>query len=153
MKRGHMILSAFFFNPQGDHRMSWRHPRAPGREVLDFDYYRELVQAAEARQDRHHLRRRPRLDLGLVEERRRALRQCPPRTADALVGAGRRDQAYRPDHHGVELLQRALQCGAHVRLARPYQQGQGGVERRHLGDGRGGAEFRPRRQYRTRLPL
>ncbi|MFE0013433.1 LLM class flavin-dependent oxidoreductase [Mesorhizobium sp. NPDC059054] len=47
MARGHIILSAFFFNPQGDHRMSWRHPRAPGREILDFDYYRELVQAAE----------------------------------------------------------------------------------------------------------
>lgn len=47
MAQGHIILSAFFFNPQGDHRMSWRHPRAPGREVLDFDYYRDLVQAAE----------------------------------------------------------------------------------------------------------
>lgn len=43
----HMILSAFFFNPQGDHRMSWRHPRAPGGEIFGFDYYRELVQAAE----------------------------------------------------------------------------------------------------------
>ncbi|TIR25170.1 MAG: LLM class flavin-dependent oxidoreductase [Mesorhizobium sp.] len=47
MARNQLILSAFFFNPQGDHRMSWRHPRAPGREVLGFDYYRELVQAAE----------------------------------------------------------------------------------------------------------
>ena len=47
MAHGHIILSAFFFNPQGDHRMAWRHPRAPGREILDFDYYRELVQAAE----------------------------------------------------------------------------------------------------------
>ncbi len=47
MAHGHIILSAFFFNPQGDHRMSWRHPRAPGREILDFDYYRDLVQAAE----------------------------------------------------------------------------------------------------------
>ena len=47
MARNQLILSAFFFNPQGDHRMSWRHPRAPGREVLSFDYYRELVQAAE----------------------------------------------------------------------------------------------------------
>src|SRR3984885_7866666 len=46
MKR--MILSAFFFNPQGDHRMSWRHPRAAGREVFDFDYYRRLAEAAEA---------------------------------------------------------------------------------------------------------
>ncbi len=42
-----MILSAFFFNPQGDHRMSWRHPRAPEREIFDLDYYRQLAQAAE----------------------------------------------------------------------------------------------------------
>src|SRR3954452_20793211 len=47
MRRRHMILSAFFFNPQGDHRMSWRHPRAPGREVFDFDFYRKLLQEAE----------------------------------------------------------------------------------------------------------
>jgi FMN-dependent oxidoreductase (nitrilotriacetate monooxygenase family) len=43
-----MILSAFFFNPQGDHRMSWRHPRAPGREIFSFEYYRELALAAES---------------------------------------------------------------------------------------------------------
>ena len=42
-----MILSAFFFNPQGDHRMSWRHPRAPGREVFGLEYYRQLAIAAE----------------------------------------------------------------------------------------------------------
>jgi FMN-dependent oxidoreductase (nitrilotriacetate monooxygenase family) len=42
-----MILSAFFFNPQGDHRMSWRHPRAPGPEVFDLEYYRQLAIAAE----------------------------------------------------------------------------------------------------------
>jgi FMN-dependent oxidoreductase (nitrilotriacetate monooxygenase family) len=47
MSRGHLILSAFFFNPQGDHRMSWRHPRAPGREVFGLDYYRGLAEAAE----------------------------------------------------------------------------------------------------------
>lgn len=47
MRRRHMILSAFFFNPQGDHRMSWRHPRAPGREVFGLDYYRKLAEAAE----------------------------------------------------------------------------------------------------------
>jgi FMN-dependent oxidoreductase (nitrilotriacetate monooxygenase family) len=43
-----MILSAFFFNPQGDHRMSWRHPRAPGREIFGLEYYRQLVIAAES---------------------------------------------------------------------------------------------------------
>jgi len=48
MSRGQMILAAFFFNPQGDHRASWRHPRAPGHEFMDFDYYRQLVGAAEA---------------------------------------------------------------------------------------------------------
>ena len=42
-----MILSAFFFNPQGDHRMSWRHPRAPGREIFGMDYYRQLAIDAE----------------------------------------------------------------------------------------------------------
>ena len=43
-----MILSAFFFNPQGDHRMSWRHPRAPLREVYDIAYFQALAATAEA---------------------------------------------------------------------------------------------------------
>ncbi|MFZ6646089.1 LLM class flavin-dependent oxidoreductase [Undibacterium sp. TJN25] len=42
-----MILTAFFFNPQGDHRMSWRHPQARGPEIFDLEYYQELAQAAE----------------------------------------------------------------------------------------------------------
>ena len=42
-----MILSAFFFNPQGDHRMSWRHRRAPGQEIFRLEYYRQLAIAAE----------------------------------------------------------------------------------------------------------
>lgn len=43
-----MILSGFFFNPQGDHRMSWRHPGAPRDEIYDLDYYRALALSAEA---------------------------------------------------------------------------------------------------------
>jgi alkanesulfonate monooxygenase SsuD/methylene tetrahydromethanopterin reductase-like flavin-dependent oxidoreductase (luciferase family) len=43
-----MILSAFFFNPQGDHRVSWRHPRAPELEVYDIAYFQKLAAAAEA---------------------------------------------------------------------------------------------------------
>ncbi len=43
-----MILSAFFFNPQGDHRISWRHARAPRREVYDIAYFQKLGAAAEA---------------------------------------------------------------------------------------------------------
>jgi alkanesulfonate monooxygenase SsuD/methylene tetrahydromethanopterin reductase-like flavin-dependent oxidoreductase (luciferase family) len=48
MERTPMILSTFFFNPQGDHRMSWRHPDAPGREIFDLSYYRRLAEAAES---------------------------------------------------------------------------------------------------------
>jgi FMN-dependent oxidoreductase (nitrilotriacetate monooxygenase family) len=43
-----MILSAFFFNPQGDHRLSWRHPDAPGREIFGLPYYARLAHVAEA---------------------------------------------------------------------------------------------------------
>jgi FMN-dependent oxidoreductase (nitrilotriacetate monooxygenase family) len=48
MARTPMILSAFFFNPQGDHRMSWRHPDAPSRVIFDLSYYQRLAEAAEA---------------------------------------------------------------------------------------------------------
>lgn len=48
MQRTPMILSAFFFNPQGDHRMSWRHPDGPSQEIFDLSYYRRLAAAAEA---------------------------------------------------------------------------------------------------------
>ena len=47
MTNRRMILSGFFFNPQGDHRMSWRHPAAPGREIFGLQYFRELAEAAE----------------------------------------------------------------------------------------------------------
>src|ERR1700733_3732726 len=43
-----MILSAFFFNPQGDHRISWRHPKAPSREVFELPYFQSLPAIAEA---------------------------------------------------------------------------------------------------------
>ena len=48
MPRTPIILSAFFFNPQGDHRMSWRHPQAPGREIFGLRYFSRLAAAAEA---------------------------------------------------------------------------------------------------------
>lgn len=48
MSRKHMNLAAFFFNPHGDYRVAWRHPRAPGKEFLDFEYYRRLASSAEA---------------------------------------------------------------------------------------------------------
>jgi hypothetical protein len=36
MSRRPMILSASFFNPQGDHRMSWRYPSAASREIREI---------------------------------------------------------------------------------------------------------------------
>jgi len=42
-----MILLPFFFNPHGDYRLSWRHPRAPAHDFLDFEYYRRLTLMAE----------------------------------------------------------------------------------------------------------
>jgi FMN-dependent oxidoreductase (nitrilotriacetate monooxygenase family) len=42
-----MILTAFFFNAQGDNRMSWRAPTAPRHEIYGLDYYRRLALAAE----------------------------------------------------------------------------------------------------------
>jgi FMN-dependent oxidoreductase (nitrilotriacetate monooxygenase family) len=48
MRQNPMILTAFFFNPQGDHRMSWRDPHAPRREIFDLDYYMQLAKAAES---------------------------------------------------------------------------------------------------------
>ncbi|MDL2406938.1 LLM class flavin-dependent oxidoreductase [Rhizobium calliandrae] len=47
MSSGYMILSAFFFNPQGDHRMSWRYPEAPTTEIFDLSFYQKLATAAE----------------------------------------------------------------------------------------------------------
>lgn len=48
MSNKSMILNLFFFNPQGDHRFSWRHPQSPTHEVLTLGYYVKLVRAAEA---------------------------------------------------------------------------------------------------------
>ena len=47
MNRRSMILSAFFFYPQGDQRMSWRYPSAPSREIFTLEYDRQLAVAAE----------------------------------------------------------------------------------------------------------
>jgi alkanesulfonate monooxygenase SsuD/methylene tetrahydromethanopterin reductase-like flavin-dependent oxidoreductase (luciferase family) len=48
MARNPIILTAFFFNPQGDQRMSWRDPRAPRMEIFDLDYYMQLALSAES---------------------------------------------------------------------------------------------------------
>jgi FMN-dependent oxidoreductase (nitrilotriacetate monooxygenase family) len=47
MSNNHLILTAFFFNPQGDNRVSWRYPAGPGQEIFGLDYYKRLALAAE----------------------------------------------------------------------------------------------------------
>lgn len=47
MMENKLILTGFFFNPQGDNRMSWRYPSAPGCEIFSLEYYQKLVLAAE----------------------------------------------------------------------------------------------------------
>ncbi|WP_244487665.1 MULTISPECIES: LLM class flavin-dependent oxidoreductase [unclassified Aureimonas] len=42
-----LILAGFFFNPQGNHRISWRHEKAPDHEVFSLDYYADLAREAE----------------------------------------------------------------------------------------------------------
>jgi FMN-dependent oxidoreductase (nitrilotriacetate monooxygenase family) len=42
-----LILAGFFFNPQGNHRISWRHENAPSREVYSLDFYTQLARDAE----------------------------------------------------------------------------------------------------------
>lgn len=48
MSKQPMILNLFFFNPQGDYRFSWRHPKAPEKEVYSFKFYADLAKKAEA---------------------------------------------------------------------------------------------------------
>jgi len=48
MAEKHLILTAFFFNPQGDNRVSWRYSTGPGQEIYGLDYYKKLALAAEA---------------------------------------------------------------------------------------------------------
>ena len=48
MNREHMVLGAFLFNPQGDHRMSWRHPDAPGADIFGLSYFQRLAALAES---------------------------------------------------------------------------------------------------------
>lgn len=42
-----MILAGFFFNPQGNHRISWRHENAPSQEVYSLEFYKNLAKEAE----------------------------------------------------------------------------------------------------------
>lgn len=42
-----MILGAMMFFPAGEQISSWRHPKAEAEGLLNFDYYKRIVQTAE----------------------------------------------------------------------------------------------------------
>ncbi|GIO40136.1 monooxygenase [Paenibacillus antibioticophila] len=42
-----LILGAMMFFPAGEHISSWRHPVSEAERLLDFDYYRNIVETAE----------------------------------------------------------------------------------------------------------
>ncbi|MFF2911398.1 LLM class flavin-dependent oxidoreductase [Paenibacillus sp. NPDC057934] len=42
-----MSLGAMMFYPSGENIASWRHPKVDASQMLDFDYYKNIVQAAE----------------------------------------------------------------------------------------------------------
>ncbi|RXZ80626.1 LLM class flavin-dependent oxidoreductase [Paenibacillaceae bacterium] len=42
-----MVLGAMMFFPAGEHISSWRHPKSDAQGLLDFNYYKKIVQTAE----------------------------------------------------------------------------------------------------------
>ncbi|NQX59689.1 LLM class flavin-dependent oxidoreductase [Paenibacillus qinlingensis] len=42
-----MALGAMMYFPAGEHISSWRHPKAEAEGLLDFNYYKRIVQTAE----------------------------------------------------------------------------------------------------------
>ncbi|GIO15655.1 monooxygenase [Cohnella xylanilytica] len=46
-KQRQMALGAMMFFPAGEHISSWRHPEANASGLMDFQYYKHIVQAAE----------------------------------------------------------------------------------------------------------
>ena len=126
-----------------------------GRRRDQFQALRRDRADRRARQVRHDLPRRQRLRargqdggavaLGAVHRQLRA--------DHADLGAGRRHRPHRAHLHRVDQLQRAVPCGAEVRLARPHQRRPRRLESRHLRHGGRGAELQPRRPLRPRRAL
>ncbi len=75
------------------------------------------------------------------------------RAVHAIVGAGRRHRADRPDRDRLDHIRRALSRRPPLCLARPYQRRPRGLEHRHHLQSGCGAEFRPRRSHGARRAL
>lgn len=46
-RKRQLALGAMMFFPAGEHISSWRHPGSDAEGLLDFDYYKKIVQTAE----------------------------------------------------------------------------------------------------------
>ena len=110
-----------FIYPDGHHEAAWRHPDSETDRILDIAYYQELAQRAEAAKfDAVFFADGP----SLAENIQYAAR-FRARADHRADGDRRGDRADRPDRHRVHDLQRALQPGPAVRVARPPQQAAG----------------------------
>ena len=127
-----------FLHDTGHHEASWRLPQADALANLDLAYELRLTRLAEAAKfDSVFLADGPGVR-GSVAKRPDGA-SGTDRRADR---ARRRHQPDRPDRHGVDVVQRALQPGPAPRLARRHLGGPGRLEHRHHRGRRGGAELR-----------
>ena len=111
----------------GHHEAAWRLPESDPYADLDVEHYKNLARIAErGKLDSLFLADSPVLwdNIG----RRPAGTLEPTVLLTALAGG---DRAHRPDRHRLDHLQRAVQPGAPVRLARPHQRRPRRLEHRH----------------------
>ena len=131
----------------GHHEAAWRLPESDPHADFDVDALDALSpQLAErGKFDSLFLADGP----ALWRQRR-----VPPgraaRAADPADRAGGGDRAHRPDRHRLDDLQRAVQPGPPLRLARPRQRRPGRLEHRHHRRSRRRAQLRARRPARPR---
>ena len=118
--KGQMRLGAFF-NPTGHHVASWRHPGAQADAGINFQHYADITRTAE----------RAKFDLVFLADNvcvREANMEALSRSAQYIANfepltllAPSRSPPHRPRGDRRLELQRAVPCGAQVRLARPSQ--------------------------------
>ena len=145
-----MRLGAFF-NPTGHHVASWRHAESQADAGINIAHYRELAQTAErAKFDMVFLADNVCVRKAHIDALSRSAQYIanfePITLLSALSGA---TEPYRPRRDGDHELQRALSCGAQIRLARSHQRRPRRLESGDVRPAGGSAEFRPRRALRT----
>jgi hypothetical protein len=133
----HLHLN-LFIHARGHHEAAWRHPAASPLPLTDIRYYTDLARKAEAGLfDSIFLAD----TLGVGEDVTRAPRIWLGHLAD------------RADRHLLHHLYRAVQPGAEVCVAGPYQRRPGRLEHRHHVAGNGVRQLRRRGAAVARRPL